>query len=91
MEVLMKDPVLRRLAETLGWIAYLHVVGAGEYRRDLLKIDPSTAIEGGPKRRRLRSAAPDPAKVLRLEEYRAKRRRRAAARSTREGARRNVA
>lgn len=63
----MNDAALRRLAETLGWIAYLHVVGAGEYRRELLRLDPNTAIEDGP------------AKVLRLEEYRAKRRRRRAA------------
>ena len=68
----MRDPVLRRLVDTLGWIAYLHVIGDVGYRRELLKIAPEAAAKA--KRRQPRRPAPEAAKVLRLEDYRARRR-----------------
>ena len=73
----MRDPVLRRLVDTLGWIAYLHVIGDGGYRRELLRIAPDAAAKA--KRRQPRRAAAESAKVLRLEDYRARRRARRAA------------
>ena len=67
----MRDPVLRRLVDTLGWIAYLHVIGDGGYRRELLRIAPDAAAKA---KRRQPRRAPESAKVLRLEDYRARRR-----------------
>jgi hypothetical protein len=74
----MRDTGLQRLADTLGWIAYLTVMGGGISHREVLSA--SAQARNKARDRVLRRSA----RVLRLEDHRerkTRRRRLATARS----------
>ena len=84
----MRDTGLQRLADTLGWIAYLTVMGGGVSHREVLSA--STQERSQTRDRVLQRSA----KVLRLEDYRERktaRRRRAGPRASADTAASKVA
>ena len=60
----MRETPLQNLAEAMGWMAYLAVVGGGLFERELFGL---RADDDG-------EAYDEPARVLQLDEYREARR-----------------